>query len=148
MPTKDELYTFAMELFETAKNELTRDGSVMHQHILLKRDDTKLCLLVASCHTQDHKDMIARQLKAVAPACKAVGTIFEAWMAENSDGNTPPSSDPNRFEAIWVSVQSEEGTWCLTSKFGRDPRGKPCTPSHPEAAWNTLQDGRYANLYG
>ena len=34
MATKDELHTFAMSLFDNAKNDLARDGSVMKTHMV------------------------------------------------------------------------------------------------------------------
>ena len=60
---------------------------------------------------------MARTLKAVAPACKAVGSTFEAWMAPEHVG-VRPSAHPNRVEAIVVSVQSKEGSWFVTATFG------------------------------
>eukprot|EP00966_Prymnesium_polylepis_P266974 6167810-Prymnesium_polylepis.1 len=65
---------------------------------------------------------MARTLKAVAPACKAVGSTFEAWIAPEHVG-VHPSVHPNRVEAIVVSVQSKEGSWFVTAMFDRDGMG-------------------------
>ena len=92
------------------------------------------------------KDAMARTLKAVAPACKAVGSTFEAWIApEHVD--VRPSVHPNRVEAIVVSVQSKEGSWFVTATFDRDGDGKPRSPSAPVVCWNAKFEGRYGNLY-
>ena len=141
MATKDELYTFAMALLDNAKNALARDGSVMNTHTLLKRNAQKVCIAEAGVD----KDAMARMLKAVAPACKAVGSTFEAWMARDVDAR--PSLHPSRFEAIVVLVQSKEGSWFITAKFDRDAHGKPRPPSAPEMSWNGDLGGRYTNLY-
>ena len=77
MATKDELHTLAMSLLDNAKDDLARDGWVMKTHMLLKRNDEKVCIADAGVD----KDAMARTLKAVAPACKAVGSTFEAWIA-------------------------------------------------------------------
>ena len=61
---------------------------------------------------------MARTLKAVAPACKAVGSTFEAWMAPEHAG-VRPSVHPNRVEGIVVLVQSKDGSWCVTATFDR-----------------------------
>ena len=55
MATKDELHTLAMSLFDNAKNDLARDGSV-------KRNDEKVCIVEAGVD----KDKMARTLKALA----------------------------------------------------------------------------------
>ena len=62
-------------------------------------------------HAGVDKDAMARTLKAVAPACTAVGSTFEAWMAPEQVG-VRPSVHPNHVEAIVVSVQSKDGS-CL-----------------------------------
>ena len=92
------------------------------------------------------KDAMARTLKAVAPACKAVGSIFEAWIAPEDVG-ARPSVHTNRVEAIVVSVQSKDGSWFVTATFDRDGDGKPCSPSAPVVCWNAEMEGRYGNLY-
>ena len=142
MATKDELHTLAMSLFDNAKDDLARDGSVMNTHILHKRNGQKLCIADAGMD----KDAMARTLKALAPACKAVGSTFEAWIApEHVD--VRPSVHPNRVEAIVVSVQSKDGSWFVTATFDRDGDGKPCSPSAPVVCWNAKFEGRYGNLY-
>ena len=67
MATKDELHTLAMSLFNNAKDDLARDGSVKSTHILLTRDGHKVWV---NGHAGVDKDAMARTLKAVAPACK------------------------------------------------------------------------------
>ena len=124
------------------KDELARDGFVMKTHILLKRNDEKVCIADAGVD----KDAMARTLKAVAPACKAVGSTFEAWMAQEQVG-VRPSVHPNRVEAIVVSVQSKDGSWFVTATFDRDGDGKPCSPSAPVVCWDAKIEGRYGNLY-
>ena len=136
MATKDELHTFAMSLFDNTKNALARDGSVMNTHILLKRNGQKVCIADACVD----KDAMARTLKAVAPACKAVGSTFEAWMAPEHAG-VRPSVHPNRVEAIVVSVQSKDGSLCLVATFDRDEHGAPRSPSAPVASWNPESEG-------
>ena len=91
-------------------------------------------------------DAMARTLKAVAPACKAVGSTFEAWMAPEHAG-VRPSAHPNRVEAIVVSVQSKDGSWFVMATFDRDGDGKPRSPSAPVVCWNTKFEGRYGSLY-
>ena len=142
MATKDELHTLAMSLLDNAKNDLARDGSVMKTHMLLKRNDETVYIVEAGVD----KDAMARTLKAVAPACKAVGSTFEAWIAPEHVG-VRPSVHPNRFEAIVVSVQSKEGSWFVTATFDRDGDGKPRSPSAPVVCWNAIFEGRYGNLY-
>ena len=83
MATKDELHTLAMSLFNNAKDDLARDGSVMNTHILLTRDGHKVWV---NDHAGVDKDAMARTLKALAPACKAVGSTFEAWIAPEHVG--------------------------------------------------------------
>lgn len=103
-----------MRLFDDAKGELVRHGTVMNTHVLLKRDNTSVCLVEADV---DKDAMVCHcQLKAVAPACKAVESTFEAWMADYKDDpavNVRPSAHPSRVEAIVVSVQSKDGSWFL-----------------------------------
>ena len=118
--------------------------------MLLKRNDQKVCIADAGVD----KDAMARMLKAVAPACKAVGSTFEAWIAHvPRSAHVPehvdvrPSMHPNRVEAIVVLVQSKDGSWCVTATFDRDGDGKPCSPSAPEVCWTTVVEGRYGNLY-
>ena len=82
MATKDELHTLAMSLLDNAKDDLARDGSVMNTHILLKMNGQKVCIADAGVDN----DAMARTLKAVAPACKAVGSTFEAWIAPEHVG--------------------------------------------------------------
>ena len=143
MATKDELHTLAMSLFDNAKDDLARDGSVKNTHILLTRDGRKVWV---NDHAGVDKDAMARTLKAVAPACKAVGSTFEAWIAPEHVG-VRPSVHPNRVEGIVVSVQSKEGSWFVTATFDRDGDGKPRSPSAPVVCWNAIFEGRYGNLY-
>ena len=77
MATKDELHTLAMSLLDNAKDDLARDGFVMKTHMLLKRNDETVCIVEAGVD----KDKMAHTLKELAPACKAVGSTMEAWMA-------------------------------------------------------------------
>ena len=142
MATKDELHTLAMSLFDNAKDDLARDGWVTKTHMLLKRNGQKVCIADAVVD----KDAMARTLKAVAPACKAVGSTFEAWMAPEHVG-VRPSVHPNRVEAIVVSVQSKDGSWLVMATFDRDGDGKPRSPSAPVVSWNAKFEGRYGNLY-
>ena len=95
------------------------------------------------------KDAMARTLKAVAPACKAVGSTFEAWIAHvpSEHVDVRPLMHPNRVEAIVVSVQSKDGSWFVTATFDRDGDGKPRSPSAPVVCWNAVVEGRYGNLY-
>jgi|EP00966_Prymnesium_polylepis_P282652 hypothetical protein len=44
MPTKDELHAFAMDLCESAKDDLARDGSVLPANTLLLADGKKVCI--------------------------------------------------------------------------------------------------------
>ena len=106
MATKDELHTLAMSLLDNAKDDLARDGFVMITHMLLKRNGQKLCIADAGVD----KDAMARTLKALAPACKAVGSTFEAWIAyvPSEHVDVRPSMHPNRVEAIVVVVQSKD----------------------------------------
>ena len=124
------------------KDELARDGFVMKTHMLLKRNDEKVCIVEAGVD----KDKMAHTLKALAPACKAVGSTFEAWIAPEHVG-VRPSVHPNRVEAIVVLVQSKDGSWFVTATFDRDGDGKPCSPSAPVVCWNAKFEGRYGNLY-
>jgi hypothetical protein len=124
-----------------AKDDLARDGSVMNTHVLLKRNGQKVCVADVGV-----KDAMTRTLKAVAPACKAVGSTFEAWIAPEHVV-VRPSAHPNRAEAIVVSVQSKEGSWFVTATFDRDGDGKPRSPSAPVMCWNTKFEGRCVNLY-
>ena len=110
--------------------------------MLLKRNGEKVCIVDAGVD----KDAMARMLKAVAPACKAVCSTFEAWMAPEHVG-VRPSVHPNRVEAIVVLVQSKDGSWFVTATFDRDGDGKPCSPSAPVVCWTTEMGGRYGNLY-
>ena len=142
MATKDELHTLAMSLLDNAKDDLARDGCVMKAHMLLKRNNEKVCIVEAGVD----KDAMARTLKALAPACKAVGSTFEAWMAPEHVG-VRPSVHPNRVEGIVVSVQSKEGSWFVTATFDRNGDGKPRSPSAPVVCWNAEFVGRFANLY-
>ena len=70
----------------------------MNTHMLLKRNDEKVCIVEAGVD----KDKMARTLKALAPACKAVGSTFEAWIAyvPSEHVDVRPSMHPNRVEAI------------------------------------------------
>ena len=120
----------------------------MNTHMLLKRNDEKVCNVEAGVD----KDEMARMLKEVAPACKAVGSTLEAWIAyvpsEHVDVRVVRSSmHPNRVEAIVVVVQSKEGSWFVTATFDRDGDGKPRSPSAPVVCWNAKFEGRYGNLY-
>ena len=117
----------------------------MNTHMLLKRNDEKVCIVEAGVD----KDKMARTLKALAPACKAVGSAFEAWMAyvPSEHVDVRPSMHPNRVEAIVVVVQSKDGSWFVTATFDRDGDGKPCSPSAPVVCWTTVVEGRYGNLY-
>ena len=91
------------------------------------------------------EDAMARKLKAVAPVCKAVGSVFETSMAP--DEGVRPSAHHNRVEEIVVLVQSKEGSWFVTATFDRDANGKPRLPSAPEVCWNAEMEGRFSNLY-
>ena len=100
MATKDELHTLAMSLFDNAKDDLARDGWVMKTHMLLKRNGQKLCIADAGMD----KDAMARTLKALAPACKAVGSTFEAWMAPEHVGVrlvSAPRCTPTASKLSW-----------------------------------------------
>eukprot|EP00966_Prymnesium_polylepis_P241964 5595631-Prymnesium_polylepis.1 len=91
---------------------------------------------------------MARTLKAVAPACKAVGSTFETWIApEDVDARPSVHPIPNHIEAIVVSVQSKEGSWFVMATFDRDGDGKLRSPSAPVVCWNAEFQGRYGNLY-
>ena len=147
MATKDELHTFAMSLFDNAKDDLARDGWVMKTHpdasgMLLKRNGEKVCIVGAGVD----KDAMARTLKELFPDCKAVGSTFEVWMAPEHVG-VRPSVHPNRVEAIVVSVQSKDGSWLVMARFDRDGDGKPRSPSAPVVCRNAKFEGRYGNLY-
>eukprot|EP00966_Prymnesium_polylepis_P282651 6530929-Prymnesium_polylepis.1 len=54
-------------------------------------------------------------------APKAVGSASEAWVAPEH-AHARASAHPNRAEAIPVSVQSKDGSWCLVATFDRDER--------------------------
>ena len=43
---KGELHAFALNLYESAKQSLARDGSVLPTKTLLLADDTKMCIVV------------------------------------------------------------------------------------------------------
>ena len=100
------VHTLAMSLFDSAKDDLARDGSIMNTHILLTRDGQKVCV---NDHAGVDKDAMARTLKAVAPACKAVGSTFVRGLPGSPQSmwvSVRPSVYANRVEAIVVSVGS------------------------------------------
>ena len=80
-------------------------------------------------------------MKMLAP--KAVGSASEAWVTPEL-AHVRASAHPNRVEAIVVSVQSKDGSWCLVATFDRDEHGAPRSPSAPLASWNSESEGVYA----
>ena len=140
---KGELHAFALNLYESAKQSLARDGSVLPTKTLLLADDKKVCIAVPEGLNSPVADAVADAVKTFAP--KAVGSASEAWVAPEH-AHVRASEHPNRVEAIVVSVQSKDGSWCLVATFDRDEHGAPRSPSAPVASWNPESEGVYGNL--
>ena len=145
MLNQDDLYTFMISLYEEAKVKLAREGGLMKSHTLLTLDGKKVFILESDGLD---KNEVPRALKEVAPACKAMGSTCEAWMAPEKASGVRPTDNPNRVEAIVVSVQSKEGSYLLCAKFDRDADANPSPPSSPVVSWNgEVVEGSYANLF-
>ena len=140
---KGELHAFALNLYESAKQSLARDGSVLPTKILLLADDTKMCIVMPEGLNSPVADAVADAVKTFAP--KAVGSASEAWVAPEH-AHVRASEHPNRVEAIVVSVQSKDGSLCLVATFDRDEHGAPRSPSAPVVSWNPESEGVYGNL--
>ena len=90
---KGELHAFALNLYDSAKQSLARDGSVWPTRILLLADDTKMCIVVPEGLNSPVADAVADAVKTFAP--KAVGSASEAWVAPEH-AHVRASEHPNR----------------------------------------------------
>jgi hypothetical protein len=138
----DELNVLAVDLLVSARDELVRHGSVCLSHVLLKGNGLRVFI----ADTGSDTDSMLRTLRALAPACSAVVSTFEAWVAPEHAG-VRPSAHPSRVEAVVVCVQSLDGTLLLTAPFGRDDRNKPRPPSTTFVTADADFHFPYANLY-
>ena len=76
---KGELHAFALNLYESAKQSLARDGSVLHTKTLPLADDKKVCIAVPEGLNSPVAGAVADAVKMLA--AKAVGSASEAWVA-------------------------------------------------------------------
>lgn len=137
---REELEALARNVMGTAVAHLMRDSYVAFIPMLLT-EDTLVPMHFASGGGMINKAKLADMLRVLAPHCKAIIIVAEAWVrrlettADHKDVVFPVREDPKRQECIAVSAQSPEGDLRLCFTFTRDGQGQPCTPEEVSCEW-------------
>lgn len=157
MTDQNALSLVAKEYYETACKCLKRDGCVDFVNMICM-NDTIMPVIMFDEHKNRifDKDVIEQGIRSLAPQCTWIAQIVEAWTLTNAstyNPTLPVSQHPDRIEGIFVTVQSQQGTYMIMSVFERDQQGNPLTPTIKKEAFMTHNEskkyltGRMTNYY-
>lgn len=136
-----------------AIDNLERDGYVAFACLVLSHQN-ELATFVPESVDSDSKEHLAQKLREIAPHCKCIILISEAWTL--SDPNAiknlagPIRNSPQREEGIFVQVASRLGELLLTTTFKRNEQGKPVRPTDVKRNWQdaATQNTIFGNFGG
>lgn len=154
---ENALREVANRYFENACRCLKHDGYVQYANLVRTQDgEAPVILLDDDGNIITDKDVIEFVMRSMAPRCIWVAQIVEAWTLINPTTYNPAmavSQHPERAEGIFVTVQSRQGTYMITSMFERDEQENPLTPMIQGESFVSHNDstqslhGRMTNYY-
>ena len=120
--TENQALTEAVNGMSWATEMLLRDGHLDSAAYLDKKDGTIVYPLIFKNDREKDKSLQALQMLVDKTKPDAVTVFAETWVGRN--GDTPrPSQDPDRKEAIMVTVETPLGYWHGLQCFTRDENG-------------------------
>lgn len=150
---EDALRAVANRYYETARENLKNDGHLEFATIVRKEGREQAIILFNNDGTLvENKDDIEDYMRSLAPDCTWIAQIAEVYILTGVYNPALVVSE-HRDEAIFVSVQSRQGTYLITSVFERNEQGDPLTPTIqneeflPYRDSDLLLSGRMSNYY-
>jgi hypothetical protein len=152
---EDALRAVANRYYETACQNLTNDGHLEFATIVRKEGREMAIILFNDDGTLvENKDDIEDYMRSLAPDCTWIAQIAEVYVLTGVYNTALVVSEHrDRAEAIFVTVQSRQGTYLITSVFERDEQGDPLTPTIQTEQFlsygdsDLLLSGRMSNYY-
>lgn len=152
---EDALRAVANRYYETARENLTNDGHLEFATIVRKEGREMAIILFNNDGTLvENKDDIEDYMRSLAPDCTWIAQIAEGYVLTGVyNPALVVSEHRDRAEVIFVTVQSRQGTYLITSVFERDEQGNPLTPTIQTEEFlsygdsDLLLSGRMSNYY-